>query len=225
MTEAALHIVAVGAHPDDIELSMAGLLIRFARAGHRVTWIVASDGAAGGGGRDPALAEQRGREAASGASAGGASLIALGLPDGQLGWAAQGPTAIGEQLAALSPDLIVTHPLNDYHADHRAVARFVTDTLPVSVPVLRADTMLGLHFAPDLLVDITEVFDAKLAALGQHVSQGSLALVEATTIWNRFRGLQSSSRGFRHAEAYAVDRRLSAEVRPLLDRIGGYIFV
>ncbi len=225
MNEATLQVVAVGAHPDDIELSMAGMLIRFARAGHRVTWVVATDGAAGNGGRDKALAERRCREAAAGALAGGAALVTLGLPDGQLGWSEHGPTAIGQQLARLAPDLVVTHPLNDYHADHRAVARLVADTLPIGVPVLRADTMLGLHFTPDLLVNITDVFDAKLEALGRHVSQASLELVEATTIWNRFRGLQSSSRRFVHAEAYAIDRRLSAEARPLLDRIGGYMFV
>ncbi|MFX7858249.1 PIG-L family deacetylase, partial [Acinetobacter baumannii] len=37
--------MALGAHPDDIELSMAGLLLRFAAAGHRLSWIVATDGA------------------------------------------------------------------------------------------------------------------------------------------------------------------------------------
>ena len=221
----ALYLVAVGAHPDDIELSMAGLSIRFARAGHRVTWVVATDGAAGDGGRDPALAERRAREAEAGAASAGAALVALGLPDGQLAWIADAPAAVGTALAGLAPDLIVTHALNDYHADHRALARLVGDTAPIGVPVLLADNMLGLHFAPDLLVDVTEAFDAKLAALAQHASQASLSLPDTVTTWNRFRGLQSGARRFHYAEAYAVDRRLGAELRPLLDRIGGYVFV
>lgn len=225
MNQEIQHIVAVGAHPDDIELSMAGLLIRFARAGHRVTWIVATDGAAGGGARDAALAATRSREAAAGAAVGGAEVVTLGLPDGQLGWNTAAPAAIGEQLATLEPDLVVTHPINDYHADHRAVARIVTDTLPIGVPVLRADTMLGLHFVPEVLVDISEVFDAKLDALRQHASQASLSLIEATTVWSRFRGLQSSARRFVYAEAYAADHRLNAEIRPMLDRIGSYVLL
>ena len=165
MTEEPPRIVAVGAHPDDIELSMAGLLIRLALQGHAVTWIVASDGAAGNGGRDAGLAACRLGEARAGARYGGADLITLGLPDGQLAWIAGMDAAIGSHMAALAPDLVVTHALNDYHADHRAVARFVGDTLPIGVPLLRVDTMLGLHFVPDLLIDITEVFEAKLAAL------------------------------------------------------------
>ena len=64
-----------------------------------------------------------------------------------------------------------------------------------------------------------------MRALAKHKSQIALALPEALAIWNRFRGLQSSGRRFVHAEAYAVDRRLAAEVRPLLDHIGGYILV
>jgi LmbE family N-acetylglucosaminyl deacetylase len=214
-----LHIVAVGAHPDDIELSMSGLLIGCARAGHRVTWIIASDGAAGGGGRDAELAAVRLAEAQAAADLAGAELIALGLPDGQLGWSNEGAMLIGAKLAALAPDLIVTHALNDYHADHRAVARFVSDTVPIGVPVMRADNMLGLHFAPDLLIDISGNFEAKLAALAKHVSQHSLSLPEAVTIWNRFRGLQSSAHRFSYAEAYSIDRRLSTDIRSILDRL------
>ena len=62
-----------------------------------------------------------------------------------------------------------------------------------------------------------------MRALAKHKSQIALALPEALAIWNRFRGLQSWARRFVHAEAYAVDQRLAAEVRPPLDHIGGYI--
>jgi len=75
----------------------------------------------------------------------------LGFPEGQLAWSHEAPAAIGSHIADLAPDLIVAHPLNDYHADHRAVARMVGDTAPIGTPILRADTKLGLHFEPDLL--------------------------------------------------------------------------
>lgn len=220
-----LKIVAVGAHPDDIELSMAGLLLRFANAGHTVTWIVATDGAAGGGDRDAALASVRAAEAAAAAKSAGAFLIQCGFPDGQLAWDNTAPAIIGQHLGQLKPDLIVTHALNDYHPDHRAVARIVGDTAPVSIPVLRADNMLGLYFSPDILVDISDVFEAKLAALAMHESQKMPSFREGITTWNRFRGLQSSTAKFAHAEAYAIDRQLNTELRPLLDRIGGYVML
>ena len=204
---------------------MAGLMLRFARAGHRVTWIVATDGAAGSGGRDAELAKRRTDEAKAGSACGGAELIALALPDGELAWRPEAPALIGKHLSTLAPDLIITHALNDYHADHRALARMVGDTAPIGVPIMRCDTMLGLHFAPDVLVDISDVFTTKLEALACHASQTSLAMPEAVSIWNRFRGLQSGARRFVHAEAYTVDHRLSGEVRPLLDQIGSYAFV
>ena len=92
----------------------------------------------------------------------------------------------------------------------------VTDTLPIGVPVLRTDTVLGLHFLPDLLVEITDVFEVKLEALGQHVSQA----VPGPPVE------QSSVRPCRSlCRRPPVERRLSAEVRLLLDRIGDHMFV
>lgn len=220
-----LHIVAVGAHPDDIELSMAALSIGAAGHGQRTTWIVATDGAAGSGRRDPALAQRREAEARAGAAVAGAELVWLGMPDGQLAWCLDGPRLIGEQLAALAPDLILTHATNDYHADHRAVARLVGDTASIGTPILRCDTMLGLHFLPDLLVDISGQFSAKLEALGKHESQSALGIGDAAAVWNRFRGLQSSGRQFIHAEAYAVDCRLGIEARSLLDRLADCVWL
>ena len=220
-----LSIVAVGAHPDDIELSMAGLLLRFARAGHAVTWIIATDGAAGNGGRDKRLAAMRATEAQAAAASAGATLIQCGFPDGQLAWDPEAPAIIGQHLNQLRPDLVVTHALNDYHTDHRVAARIVSDTAPLGIPILRADNMLGLYFSPDILVDISEVFEAKLSALALHESQIMPSFQEAVTTWNRFRGLQSNKAKFAHAEAYSIDRRLNNELRPLLDSIGRYVML
>lgn len=217
-----LKIAAVGAHPDDIELSMAGLMLRFANAGADTSWIIATDGAAGNGERDAELASVRSAEAEAAATHAGARLIQCGFPDGQLAWDHRAPAIIAQHLAALKPDLIVTHALNDYHPDHRAVARIVGDTAPLNTPILRADTMLGLYFLPDLLVDISEVFEAKLAVLAMHESQKMSTFREGITTWNRFRGMQSGNRKFTHAEAYALDRQPNRDVRSLLDRIGGY---
>lgn len=65
-----LRVVAVESHSDDIGRRMAGLLVRFKKAGHRETWIVATHGGAGGGGRGRALAEIRLRKSAVGGARG-----------------------------------------------------------------------------------------------------------------------------------------------------------
>ena len=220
-----LKIVAVGAHPDDIEISMAGLLLRFAKVGHDTTWMVATDGAAGGGNRNTALAAVRAAEATAAAAYAGARLVQCGFPDGHLARDNSVPANIGQHLESLEPDLIVTHALNDYHPDHRAVARIVGHTAPVTTPILRADNMLGLYFSPNILVDISDVFDSKMAALAFHESQMMDSFCEGVTTWNRFRGLQSGGRKFVHAEAYAIDHQLTTELRPMLDRIGGYLLL
>ena len=98
---------------------MSGLLIRYGRAGHRITWIVVTDGAAGDGGRDADLARARSSEAKEAASLASATLVECGLPDGQLAWAAGADAIIGQHLASMKPNLIVTHSANDYHADHK----------------------------------------------------------------------------------------------------------
>lgn len=204
---------------------MAGLLIQAARAGHRATWIVVTDGAAGKGGRDPDLANIRKSEAEEAASDAGAAMIALGYPDGRLSWQPEALAAIGAQLVSLTPDVIVTHALNDYHPDHRAVARMVVDGAPLGVPIIRADTMLGLHFVPEVLYDISQVFDDKAGALARHESQVALGVQEALRVWNRFRGLQSGPRRFTHAEAFSFDKGLGVDRGQILDRIGGNYFL
>ena len=200
-------------------------MLRFANAGHETTWIVATDGAASGGDSDSALAAVRAAEATKSAKSAGSRLIQCAFADGQLAWDCTAPAIIGQHLATLKPDLLITHAMNDYHADHRAVARIVSDTAPVNTPVLRADNMLGLYFLPDMLVDISDVFEAKLVVLAMHESQKMPIFREGITTWNRFRGLQSGSRKYLYAEAYTIDRRLSTDLRDLLDPIGRYVML
>lgn len=223
MSEAVLSIIALGAHPDDIELSMAGTLLLFARAGHRVTWAAATDGAASHGPPDPTIAARRRDEAAAAASACRAELIQMGFPDGTLAWQPGAAQTIGTLLAERRADLVITHAPGDYHPDHRALSRLVLDTAPFGTAILLADNMLGLAFEPRILVDISDVFEDKLAALSHHSSQQPQVLADMLRVTNRYRGLQSGIGRFTFAEAFATVPRLAADPFELLERIGKYV--
>ena len=223
MTGQSLSIIALGAHPDDIEISMAGLCLRFARAGHRVSWIIATDGAASRGPSDPTLAAERREEASAAAASCGVELIQLGMSDGKLAWHDGATQMIGALLAERRADLLVTHAPTDYHPDHRALSRMVLDTAPFGTAILLADNMLGVGSGPSILVDISDVFEDKLAALSHHSSQLPEGPAEVLRITNRYRGLQSGSSRFTYAEAYQTVRRLTADPHALLDRVGGYV--
>ncbi|KKL49414.1 hypothetical protein LCGC14_2315720 [marine sediment metagenome] len=77
-----MNIACVSAHPDDIEILCAGTMIKYIRKGHKVTFIIATNGEVG----SPTLpnreiAEIRHGEAKTAARIVGADLIWLGFPD------------------------------------------------------------------------------------------------------------------------------------------------
>jgi LmbE family N-acetylglucosaminyl deacetylase len=211
-----MQIMAIGAHPDDLEIFMYGFLAGAAARGDRLHLVVATDGAAGGAEPGPALAAQRAEEARTGlADLGEVQLLAL--PDGQLSSAADAASIITDTIRNTQPDLILTHAPEDYHPDHRALSKFVSDAAGFICPVLFCDTLMGVGFAPDYYVDITGYFDAKQAAIMAHASQQPDRFATAAAILNRFRAAQCNAPHGHYAEAYRIDNRFPfADVRGML---------
>ena len=178
--------------------------------------MVATDGAAGGAEPGPALAAQRADEARAGlADLGDVQLLAL--PDGRLSSAADAASIITDTIRNTQPDLILTHAPEDYHPDHRALSKFVSDAAGFICPVLFCDTLMGVGFAPDYYVDITGYFDAKQAAIMAHASQQPDRFATAAAILNRFRAAQCNAPHGHYAEAYRIDSRFPfADVRGML---------
>ena len=79
-----MRILAIGAHPDDLEIYAWGTLCAWAAMGAELVLAVATDGAAGGQAPPADLALLRAREARTAASALGAEPILLSFPDGAL---------------------------------------------------------------------------------------------------------------------------------------------
>ena len=98
-----MRIMAIGAHPDDLEIFMYGILAAAASRGDTLHLLVATDGAAGGAEPGAALASKRANEARAGlAELGDVQL--LNLPDGQLSTAPDAPGIITRMIRNVPKD-------------------------------------------------------------------------------------------------------------------------
>lgn len=182
-----LVVLAVGAHPDDVEIGAGGALAAHHAAGDSLVILTLSGGAVGG--------ESGARRAESLAAAAivGARLVHLDFPDTRIDPASGVITAIEEVIREIHPDQIYTHSANDRHQDHRAVneavqiaARSVQNVACFQSP------SCTVEFRPDRFVDIGDHLDTKLRMLAAFASQSGrdymdTDLVRATArYWSRF---------------------------------------
>lgn len=163
-------VLAVGAHPDDIELGAGGTLARLAQAGARVVMAVASI---------PADYAVRRREAVHAAGILGAELRIL---------IDRGCTRIEDvkhyQLVGLLDDLVrelgpaamLTHSASELHRDHATIhdACLSTQRLQYFDLFCFHPTMcrpIAVPFHPRAFVDITATIEVKMRAVAAHESQ------------------------------------------------------
>lgn len=169
-----MRILAIGAHPDDVEVYCGGTLARCALRGDEAYMLACTDG---GGGHQLIPPEElvpiRAEEAQAAAAALGARLLMLNEPDGALFAQAAARRRIREVFAEIRPDLVLAHPPSDYHPDHRAAAALAEAACALShTPLLYMDTPGAVDFVPDLHVELTEeALDCKLRAVAWHRSQ------------------------------------------------------
>jgi LmbE family N-acetylglucosaminyl deacetylase len=224
----ARRVLAVGAHPDDIEILCAGTLAKCRARGDEIVICVATNGDMGSMTQmPPELAATREAEARASAAHLGAEFIWLGYPDEFIYPDHSTRMRFIEMIRHARPDLILTHTPNDYHQDHRTVSElvFVSSFIgavphvetasprhPQIAPIYYFDTLAGVDFLPTEYVDITETLETKLAMLEYHKSQlewlgdyNGIDIVEFASTVARFRGLQSGvkyAEGFRRADAW-----------------------
>lgn len=161
------HVLAIGAHSDDVEIGAGGLMLRIAAASPacRFTWVLLTG--------DATRREEARRSAAAFLGGGCAPrLVTLGLRDGALPY--EGAVAAREALAALRdedpPELVLTHQRADLHQDHRLAAEIALQTfrdhLVVEYEVPKYDGDMG---APNLLVPLDAgTVERKVAHLMEH---------------------------------------------------------
>jgi LmbE family N-acetylglucosaminyl deacetylase len=134
-------VLAVGAHPDDIEILAGGTLAKFALQGDQVSIAIATDGSAGHMLIPPEeLALIRQEEAQQAASLIGADFYWMGFKDEFLFEDIPTRLFFVDLIRATRPDLILTRNPTDYHPDHRATSRLMFDASFVSgLPNVKSD--------------------------------------------------------------------------------------
>ncbi|MDH3269881.1 MAG: PIG-L family deacetylase [Gemmatimonadota bacterium] len=181
-------VVAIGAHPDDVEIGCGGILLNHSRHGDDVIVVTLTGGEAGGA---PDIRHKESREAAR---ALGAELRMFDLPDRSISPGPETISAIESVLRDFHPSIIYTHTAHDAHQDHRAVhaatmvaARGVPNVYCYQSPSTTVD------FRPSLFVDVEEQMDRKLDIIGLFASQASIRpylepshLRSTASYWGRF---------------------------------------
>jgi LmbE family N-acetylglucosaminyl deacetylase len=193
-------VLAIGAHPDDIELGCGATLLAHAAAGDAVTMLVLTSGQAGPGAADR-LAEQR---AAAGVL--GAGLRWGGLVDCRVAADAETVRIVEDAIRDTDADVVYVHALDDSHQDHRAAAAATLSAARRMSRVLHYQSPSTLTFQPTVFVDVTAYLSGKVAALRAHASQVELsAMVEpdAVVAAARYWGAQAR---VGYAEAFAPSR-------------------
>lgn len=167
-------VMAIAAHPDDVELLCAGTMARLAKAGHEVVLVHMTYGDKGGRDDPDELARTRHAEALESASLIGATVD--GRFCGDLELYPDEPTIarLGELWRRHAPDVVFTHRPDDYHPDHRITGELALATgvqVAPQTPIWFMDTIGGVEFEPTVVVDIQETLDLKIQMLECHRSQ------------------------------------------------------
>ena len=192
------HILCIGAHPDDNEISVGGTAALFRRRGDNVRFVSVTNGDKGHytdeyKAEPAALASRRLIEARNAASVIGADYQTLGVHDGEV--YVDPPTteamvrcirSFGEP--GKGPDLVLLNRPLDYHRDHRYTAQLVLDaTYMLTVPLMCPDTRHLdrmpvfaywhddfrdiIPFRVDIAIPIDDVMEKKIDMACAHVSQ------------------------------------------------------
>lgn len=198
-----MRVVAIGAHPDDIELGCGASLLAHRRAGDEITMLVMTSGEIG-----PQGATSRRAEQEDAAALLGARLIWGGFDDGAVSDGVETVTAIQRVVTDADADVVYTHSVHDTHQDHRATARASFAAARRVARVLSYESPSSVDFEPSVFLDVEGLVDEKIDLVRAHLSQVlgcGLVDLQAIEAQARFRGFQARGR---EAEAFEVHRFL-----------------
>lgn len=216
-----MNVLAIGCHPDDMEISCSGTLLKCVKRGDSVTVCHVCNGNMGHEIIKPdELRTMRIGEAKRAGALAGIEVVTLDigdlLPNGA---SIEQRDRVAELIIKCQPDFIITHSPTDYMPDHREVSKLVFDASFVAsvpqygvagkaavTPIFYMDNLAGMNFEPTEYVDVTEEIEQKIEMLECHESQlkwmrdhDHIDFAEFVRTCSRFRGLQC---GVQYAEAF-----------------------
>jgi LmbE family N-acetylglucosaminyl deacetylase len=186
-----LRVLALGAHPDDIEAGCGGTLITYARSGHRVFLLVMTEGEYGA---SPDVRRREQEQAAKGI--GVEKIFWGGYRDTDIRMDKALIDCIERVVCEVNPHVLFVHHADDTHQDHRNVATATITATRYTRNVLFYEGPTTQNFSPTVFVDIDAILEQKVDVLRAHASQVRKTNIEKLTIVDiirasaHFRGIQ-----------------------------------
>jgi len=177
-----IHVLAIAAHRDDVELTCGGTLIKAAKQGHRTAIVDLTQGETGTRGS----ARERAEEASRAAEVlGVAARENLGFPDAKVTNTPETRADLVRAIRRFAPRIVIAPAPGGRHPDHRVTSELVRDAcflaglakVEPAVPPHRPHKILHVmtyredHVKPTFVVDITDEFEQKLQAVACYASQ------------------------------------------------------
>lgn len=221
-----MKILAVGAHPDDIEFGMCGTMIKLAAEGHDLVGVVLSRGEAGTRGSG----EMRAEECKKAASIVGYELEILDFKDTEITDSVENRKIVADVIRKHKPDIVFApyhtntswHKDGVSHQDHTATGALVRHALRIAkfqnVP-LQHEAHLVNHLVyymiprekkPTFVNDVSAHIDKMLEAMRAHVSQINEEFTERLFIGRRSIGFLI---GAKYGEGFLVEDPMKFDAR------------
>jgi N-acetylglucosamine malate deacetylase 1 len=177
-----LDIMAVGAHPDDIELACGGLLLVAKALGYKTGAVDMTKGEMGS--RGTVQERMQERETAS-KILGLTCRKELDLPDSKVVVSIENRHKMARLIRELRPKFVIAPWIEDKHPDHEATGKIVIESifdarlekLDLGYPPYKPSKVFfyasHIYIEPTFVVDITDVFEDKMKAIYEYKSQFS----------------------------------------------------
>ena len=172
-----MNILAIGAHPDDIEFGCGGSLIKYADRGHHLFLLIMTEGGLGA-----PQGVRKGEQLDAQEILGVRRIFWGNYEDTYLEVNKDVINQVENVIAEIQPDFIFCHFPDDTHQDHRHLAQVVISATRYIRNVLFYEGPTTQNFDPQIYVDISDTLDRKIQALEAHRSQVEKTNIKDLTI-------------------------------------------
>ncbi|MFT5036482.1 MAG: LmbE family N-acetylglucosaminyl deacetylase [Candidatus Azotimanducaceae bacterium] len=199
-----MNVLAIGAHPDDIEIGCGGALLKHIADGDTVTILILTGGGRGGDAITGDLSDIRCNEAVAAANILGVKLECWAYQDTEIPEGFELIQKIEKVVGTLKPDRVYVPYGMDTHQDHRITSNASKSACRKVKQILEYEGPSSYNsFNATYWVDISDHIDKKLESIKVHESQGEKQILKIKSIegLNLYRGYQSH---VEHAEGFVT---------------------
>ncbi|WP_125154163.1 PIG-L deacetylase family protein [Clostridium rectalis] len=221
MDNKKIHVMAIGAHAGDMELTCGAVLTKYAMNGHKVTLVHMTSGEKG----HPILSgdvykKQKDKEANEFAGKIGAQAMILPYKDGELLDSEEVKFYVCDLIRQYKPDILITHWKNSIHKDHEATYKIVKDAVfYASIKSFQRDLsphcIRALYFAenwedpedfkPYIYIDVSETYNIWIEALKSYEFIGNSPYFKYLDYYNALSIVRGAECRRERAETFAIE--------------------